>query len=152
MFTPQSAGISRTVFLSSHQALGARRPEIVMIVDQDPRVLSSLGETFRGYGFPVVGAAGIDESAEVLADCMPDVVLSEVNFDSGPRGLDLFQQLKQLSPAHDVVFLFLVARLERTLEIAGRRMGVDDFIVKPFDPDVVAATVMRCLTRRKRPS
>lgn len=135
-------------WLNNHQAAGARRPEIVMVVDQDERVLTGLSETFRGYGFPVVGAGTIDESAEILSSCLPDVVLSEVNFDSGPRGFELFHQMKTLQPGNDGVFLFLVARLDRDVEIAGRRMGVDDFIVKPFDPDVVAATVMRCLTRR----
>jgi PleD family two-component response regulator len=139
-------------WLDNHQALGARRPEIVMVVDQDERVLTALTETFRGYGFPVVAAGTFDESSEVLSCCVPDVVLSEVNFDTGPRGFELFQRMKTLQAGNDGVFLFLVARLERNLEITGRRMGVDDFIVKPFDPDVVAATVMRCLSRRSHPA
>ncbi|HEX9007291.1 MAG TPA: response regulator [Bacteroidota bacterium] len=138
-------------WLDTTQAPGVRRPEVILVVDQDERVLTGLNETFRRYGFPVVGAGTVQEATEVLSTCVPDVVLSEVNFESGPRGLELFQQIKSLQPEQDRIFLFLTSRLERNAEIAGRRLGVDDYILKPFDPDVVAATVMRCLARRKAP-
>jgi CheY-like chemotaxis protein len=135
-----------------HLGSGSRRQESVLIIDQDPRVLSGLGTTFRSYGFNVLGAGSFDEGMEALGFTRPRVVVSEVNFESGPNGLDLFQHAYSMQPEQNPVFVFLAARIGRELEIAGRRAGVNHFALKPFDNDVLATTVLSFLTRKQRVS
>ncbi|MGA9119481.1 MAG: response regulator, partial [Bacteroidota bacterium] len=131
-------------------AQGSRRPEIVLIVDQDPRVRSGLLHSLRDYGFLCVGAEGYEEAMEAVSYCQPSVVLSEVNFADGPRGFDLFRELKNARPKENLVFIFMVANVAREVEIAGRRLGVDDFLRKPFDNEIVATLIMRSLYRHQR--
>lgn len=127
--------------------IATRRSSVIMIADQDPRVLSGLSWTLQHYGFPTIGAGSFEEAVEAVTSCVPRVVLSEVNFESGSRGLDLFEAVRQIRSAHDVVFIFMALRVERELEIAGHRLGVDGFVLKPFDNEVVAATILSCLSR-----
>ena len=153
--TDRIKSISRPVhadWLGNHQAAGARRPEIVLIVDQDPRILVGLVESLHGYGFTCVGADSYQEALEVLTFCRPTVVLSEVNFADGPRGFDLFQHCKSIFANIEPLFIFLVARISREIENTGQNMGVEDFIRKPFDCNIVATTVMRALSRHNRTS
>ncbi len=128
---------------------GGKRPELVLIVDQDERLLSSLAESLHRFGFQMIGAASLEEALETMASITPDVVISEVNFDSGPRGFDLYLWMKTNNGCHDIPFLFLAARLDRDMLIAGKRFGVDDFILKPVDEEVVSASIVNCLSRRR---
>jgi PleD family two-component response regulator len=129
-----------------------KKHEIVLVVDQDERLLSSLAESLQRYGFQMVGAASLEEALETMASIKPSVVISEVNFESGPRGFDLYLWMKTNNGCHDIPFLFLAARLDRDMLIAGKRFGVDDFILKPVDDEVVSASIMNCLSKRRIPA
>lgn len=126
-----------------------RRSDLVMIVDQDERLLASLTETLRRYGFMAIGAASYEEALETFSMFRPEVVISEVNFETGPKGFDLYLWLKTNAGNQDVPFLFLATRIDRETLIAGKRFGVDDLIMKPVDDDVVIASVINCISRRK---
>ena len=126
-----------------------RRGELVLCVDQDERVLTGLGTTLRRHGYRCMGAASYDEATEVLAALVPDVVVSEVNFEAGPRGFDLFLWMRSDPSYKEIPFLFHATRIDREILIAGKRFGVDDFIVKPADGEVIAAAVAQTLLRRK---
>ena len=126
-----------------------KRTELVLVVDQDERILKSLTATLRRYSFHVMGAAGYEEAVETIATIPPDAVISEVNFESGPRGFELYNLVKTSSTLADVPFLFLATRIDREVLIAGKRFGVDDFIQKPVDDEVVAASLVNCLARKR---
>jgi len=131
------------------QAGKPRRLELVMVVDQDERILASLTSTLRRYGFMAISASSYEEAVETYSTAKPDVVISEVNFETGPRGFDLYLWLKTKAPQHNHPFLFLATRIDRDTLIAGKRFGVDDLIMKPVDDDVVIASVINCLSRRR---
>jgi PleD family two-component response regulator len=126
-----------------------RRSELVMVVDQDERLLTSLHGTLGRYGFMAIGASSYEEAVETYTTVKPDVVISEVNFETGPRGFDLYLWLKTNAPRENHPFLFLATRIDRDTLIAGKRFGVDDLIMKPVDDDVVIASVINCLSRRR---
>jgi PleD family two-component response regulator len=126
-----------------------RRSDLVMIVDQDERLLVSLTGTLRRYGFMAIGASSYEEALETFSMFRPEVVISEVNFETGPKGFDLYLWLKTNAGNQDVPFLFLATRIDRETLIAGKRFGVDDLIMKPVDDDVVIASVINCISRRK---
>jgi PleD family two-component response regulator len=126
-----------------------RRSDLVMIVDQDERLLVSLTVTLRRYGFMAIGASSYEEALETFSMFRPEVVISEVNFETGPKGFDLYLWLKTNAGNQDVPFLFLATRIDRETLIAGKRFGVDDLIMKPVDDDVVIASVINCISRRK---
>lgn len=145
----------RTGTLSTDDGIGQkvprlRREELVMVVDQDERVLISLTQSLRKYGFEVVAAAGYQEAVETFGMTPPDMVVSEVNFENGPAGFDLFLWVRTNARHHDMPFLFLATKIDRDTLIAGKRLGVSDFIPKPLDEDVVTASIINCLAHRKK--
>jgi CheY-like chemotaxis protein len=125
-----------------------RRKELVLIVDQDEELLASLAASLRRYGYGVMGAASYDEAVETMKLVPPHVVVSEINFDSGPRGFDLFLWTKTNASAASPLFFFLATRIDREAVIAGKRFGVEDLIPKPVDVEVVLASIASSLSRR----
>ena len=151
--------IDQKLFQIRHRGNGAatgegdqqrhRRSELVLLVDQDEEWLTSLAEALYRYGFQVLGAIDYDEAIETMSLLTPDVVISEVNFENGPRGFDLYQWMKNNITSRTIPFLFLASRIDRETLIAGKRFGVDDFLQKPVDDEVVSASIINCLARRK---
>jgi PleD family two-component response regulator len=127
-----------------------RRNELVLLVDQDERVLTSLTSTLRKYGFRAVGASCYDEAIEAVSTYKPDLVVSEVNFENGSVGYDLYLWIRTTVETQEMPFLFLATRIDRDMLIAGKRLGVADFILKPLDDDLVIASILNCLARIKK--
>lgn len=127
-----------------------RRGEVVLVVDQDERVLTSLAGTLHKYGFGAVGAGGLEEAIDALSTFKPGLIISEVNFENGSIGYDLYLWIRHNEELSSTPFLYLATRVTREMLIAGRRMGVDEFIVKPLDEEVVMASILHCLSRRKK--
>jgi CheY-like chemotaxis protein len=140
-----SSTVSSDIAVQRH-----RRNQLVMVVDQDERALLALTERLRLHGFDVVCAAGYLEAIETLGSFKPIVIVSEVNFENGSVGFDLYLWIRTNSTTSDTPFLFLATKVDRDTLIAGKRLGVDDFILKPLDEDVVTASIMQCLARRKK--
>jgi PleD family two-component response regulator len=127
-----------------------KRRRIVMLVDQDENVLTRLSDRLRKYGFEPVAASDYQEAIDTLGTVTPDVMISEVNFENGPAGFDLFLWVRSSPHLQRIPFMFLATRIDREVLIAGKRLGVDDFLVKPMDDDVVAASVANCFSRGRR--
>lgn len=126
-----------------------RRKGVVMVIDQDERVLIRLSETLRKYGLETVSACNYAEAVDTLGSITPDLILSEINFEGGPAGFDLFLWLRSGQATRMIPFVFHATRVDREVLIAGKRLGVDDFVVKPVDEDVVAASILNCLARAR---
>ena len=127
----------------------SRRLDLVMVVDQDERLLATLSGSLRRFGFRVVAAGGYDEAVHMLGSVTPGVILSEVNFENGSVGFDLYLMVRTTARLQSVPFLFLATRVDRETLIAGKRLGVNDFITKPLDPEVVHASIVSALTRAR---
>ncbi|HCV42607.1 MAG TPA: hypothetical protein DGH68_03915 [Bacteroidetes bacterium] len=78
------------------------------------------------------------------------MVVSEVNFENGSLGYDLYLWIRTNIGTERLPFLFLATRIDRDTLIAGKRLGVSDFILKPLDEDLVVASVLNCLARKKK--
>ena len=128
----------------------AKRGQLVVVVDQDSRILRSMSESLHRYGFAAIGAASFNEAIDALTLHKPNLIISEVNFENGPVGFDLYFWIRNNIKTSVVPFLFLATKVTREMLIAGKRLGVDEFIVKPLDEEVVMASILNCLAREKK--
>jgi PleD family two-component response regulator len=124
------------------------RGNVVFLVDQDERVLVKLNYALGRRGYRVMGAGGFSEAVALLGHIRPDVIISEVNFENGPAGFDLYLHVSSDARMAGIPFLFLATTIDRDILIAGKRLGVDDFILKPVDEEVVVASIQHCLSRK----
>ena len=116
----------------------------LLIVDDEPNLLRVLSADLRLDGHTVEEANGVNAALPLLADREFDVVITDQNMPDGDG-------LKVLSTAHEndsslaVIFLTAVPTIE--LAVESMRQGAFDFITKPFNPEVVRATVRRACER-----
>lgn len=117
------------------------------IVDDDEVILkelsSKISSTWRSvkvYTFST--AESFLESDEDLDLVVLDVMLPDGN------GYELCELIKESNPKTWVVLLTVLGDDESVLK--GFEVGADDYVVKPFNPDVLIARIKRFLERNKK--
>ncbi len=116
----------------------------LLLVEDDPRIAEPVAETLREAGYTVTlrtdGESGLQEA---LAGAYPLIVL-----DVMLPGLDGFSVARRLREAgEEGAVLFLTARGELADRVEGLDLGGDAYLVKPFAPPELLAT-LRALSRR----
>jgi two-component system response regulator MprA len=116
----------------------------VLIVDDDPKLVSLLARGLAFEGFDVATAADGPAGLAAVAAEAPHVVLLDVAMP----GMDGFETCRQLRASHDVPVIMLTARDDVTDTVTGLRTGADDYVVKPFAFEELLARIEAVLRRR----
>lgn len=120
----------------------------VLLVEDDPFV-SALSDAFLRQYFSVSVAMSAQEALGILARKNFDLVLLDLGLPD-EDGLVLARQMKARNK--DLAIIYLTSRDKKEDIIAGLEIGGDDYIVKPFDPDVLLARVSAVLRRTDKVS
>ena len=116
----------------------------ILLVDDEPDIRWTVGQVLEDEGFEVVTAGSAAEAMErIEQDGIPhlavvDIMMPEVD------GLALCRRLHEFSDLP--VILLTAVDDQRTITTAIREFA-EDYVVKPFDPDELAARVRRVLAR-----
>jgi two-component system response regulator MprA len=135
---PASAGFSRV----GPAAASAR----VLVVDDDPNMVSMLRRTLGFEGNRVSSADDGESALRQAEQERPDVVILDVMLP----GLDGLEVCRRLRSRLGVPILLLTARGSVPERVAGLDAGADDYLPKPFAVDELLARV-RALVRRASP-
>ncbi|HLG74250.1 MAG TPA: response regulator transcription factor [Chloroflexota bacterium] len=115
----------------------------ILVVDDDPGVLSGLRRALVLEGYDVLVATDGEAAMEMASSVRPDLVVLDVMLP-GVDGLTTCEHLRKSGP---VPILMLSAKDTVPDRIAGLNRGADDYLVKPFAVDELSARV-RALLRR----
>jgi DNA-binding NtrC family response regulator len=114
----------------------------ILIVDDEPSVRDSLGRTVEREGHDVALAADLRTGRRLLAESAFDLLLTDIRLGDG-SGLDLVAAARLTSPALRIVAMTAFGSVD--LAVEAMRRGADDFIEKPFQPDVLRRRLERVL-------
>jgi two-component system response regulator MprA len=118
----------------------------VLVVDDDPRMLSMMRRVLEVDGYSVATADGGDAALDIVRAEPVDLLILDVMMP----GADGFEVCRTVRRESGVPILMLTARDESVDKITGLDCGADDYVVKPFNPDELMARV-RALLRRVQP-
>jgi DNA-binding NtrC family response regulator len=114
----------------------------VLVVDDDPMVVSSLKAFVEMRGYHFASAGGLAEAKRALATQPVDLVLLDLYLPDGD-GLEVLDQAIELDPRP--VVLAMTAKAEIHGAVAAVRRGATDYLPKPLDFDDLGARVDRAL-------
>jgi DNA-binding response OmpR family regulator len=116
----------------------------LLIVDDERGIVDTMKAYFSPQ-YEVLTACNGQEAVQ-KAERQPDLILLDINMP-GMDGLSVCRTIR----AHVACpILFLTARIESADQIIGFQAGADDYILKPFDLDELAARIAAHLRREQR--
>jgi two-component system KDP operon response regulator KdpE len=124
-----------------------RRPNIVLVIDDEPQIRRLLRVTLEANGYVVHDAATGQEGIVMAAQCRPEVIL----LDLGLPDLDGVTALKRLREWSRVPVIILSVRDRENDKIAALDAGADDYITKPFNAGELLAR-LRVALRHSQPT
>jgi two-component system chemotaxis response regulator CheY len=116
----------------------------ILAVDDSASMRQMVGVTLRAAGYEVIEASDGDEALEYARRHRVHAVLADVNM---PRmdGIALIAQLRTLPNYQRTPLLLLTTESTPDRTIQGRQAGATGWMVKPFNPDQLLATLERVL-------
>ena len=116
----------------------------VLVVEDDRMIAKGLHTALKQDGYAVDGVSDGASAAAALRSSQFDLVLLDLGLPERD-GLDVLRELRSRGDATPVIIV--TARDDVQNRIQGLDAGADDYIIKPFDLDEVAAR-MRSVLRR----
>ena len=118
----------------------SRRQYSILIVDEEPLTLRTLGRALDGEGYEILLASTGQEALAMLAEYKPDLALVNVVLP-GISGIDVLREARSITPSTIVIMMSAYHSVDAAVEAMKR--GAYDYILKPFD----AADMIRCVER-----
>ena len=118
----------------------------ILLVEDDPSIVSALGEFLRSENCSVVSAAGQKQALELFDPQKFDIALVDLSLADG-SGYAVCAGIKQQS---DTPVIFVTASGDEYSVVAGLDMGADDYISKPYRPRELLSRIKSVLRRSGR--
>lgn len=113
----------------------------LLIIDDDQRLRTLLFRYLKNEGFYVSTAQSVAQAREALELFCFDALIVDIMMPQ-EKGTVLLESLPELPPV-----LFLTAMGEPKDRIHGLKLGAEDYLVKPFDPQELVLRLQRILRR-----
>lgn len=115
----------------------------VMIVDDDATLLTFMRDYFEREAYEVITADNGKNALRMFFQERPDIVILDVMMP-GMDGWEVCARLRELS---DTPVIMLTAKTSEADKLRGFRLGVDDYITKPFSLAELAARITAVIAR-----
>ncbi len=126
---------------------------LILCVEDEADLRRDIADELTEAGYAVLEAANGHEALALLRDQRPDLILCDVSMP-GPDGHAVLKAVQAMSADHaGIPFVFLSALGDPRQVVEGKRLGADDYLVKPIDYDLLLVTVharLRQIARVRR--
>jgi DNA-binding response OmpR family regulator len=120
----------------------------ILVVEDDKRIAELVRLYLRKEGHEVVLAGNGRDGVRLAAEEQPDVIILDLMLP-GLHGRDICRAIRRRSA---VPIIMLTALDDQRDVIEGLDVGADDYVTKPFDPNVLMARVRAALRRSRGPT
>ncbi len=118
----------------------------VLIVDDEPSILQSLGGLLSDEGFEIVTASNGYEALKIIDKESPDLVLLDI-WMPGIDGIETLKEIKKDNPYIQVIIITGHGNIETAVKAT--KLGAFDLIEKPLSIDKVIVSINNALDFRR---
>ena len=120
----------------------------ILLIDDDAKLASLLGQYFEQFGFEIESVALPSQGLALLAQNTFDLVILDIMLPE----MNGFEVCKAIRKDSEIPIIMLTARGEVMDRIVGLELGADDYLPKPFEPRELVARIQRILKRTQTKS
>ncbi len=105
----------------------------ILVVDDKREVVELVTATLEGEGYQIICAFDGREALEKIGREKPDLVLLDIVMPK-MNGFEVLSEAKNDPQTKDIPIIMITAKGQKLDEDKGRRLGAEDYIIKPFSP------------------
>lgn len=120
----------------------------ILVVDDEPAILTLLTYNLKKENFEVVGATTGTDALEIATTQKFDFIILDLMLP-GIDGMEVTKKLRQAQIQTPI--MILTAKDSETDKILGLELGADDYVTKPFSPREIVARI-HAIERRTKPA
>ena len=124
--------------------------EKILIVDDDPYILGMVKLILENEQYEIIEAKDGREALDKIRQSAPPSLIILDYMMPVMDGLEVCMKLRKDTLCRHIPIIMLTAKGELTDKVRGIDAGVDDYIVKPFEPQELLARVKMILRRTSR--
>jgi len=124
-------------------------PTKVLSVDDSRTIRMIVGKAFRPYDCQMVEASNGEEGLAVAAREKPDLIILDVTMPV-MDGVTMLTKLKEDAALKTIPVIMLTAESGRDNVLQIAKLGVRDYLVKPFKEDQLIEKVGKIITLQKK--
>jgi DNA-binding response OmpR family regulator len=118
----------------------------ILIVDDEPIALKSLGDILRLEGYTVIAAENGQIAVDYVRNRYVDLMIVDLRMP-GIGGLEVVRITNEISPDTEIILLTAFGTTESAVEAL--RLRIHDYLLKPASPAQILASVRMGLSRRE---
>ncbi len=119
----------------------------VLVVDDEPNIAEVVRLYLEHSNYEAIILPRGQEVLRTIVNEKPNLVLLDIMLPD-ISGYELCEQIRKMeAPFHQTPIIFLTAKGESIDKLRGFNLGVDDYLVKPFDPNELIARIKAVLRR-----
>jgi DNA-binding response OmpR family regulator len=123
---------------------GKKNGKKIMVVDDEPHVIRSLGFVLSKEGYEVSSAGDGEDGLAKIRQLKPDLVFLDVMMPK-KNGYEVCQEVKKDASLRDIHVIMLTAKGQEADREQGLTAGANEFMTKPFSPIAVIDKVRELL-------
>lgn len=122
----------------------------ILVVEDDANLLEGIRDILELEKFTILTAGDGEEGLGVLEklDTAPDLIVSDIMMPN-MNGIEFLTKVREDDRFVSVPFIYLTAKGEKSDIQEGKRLGVDDYVVKPFNADDLLVAIHSRLDRSR---
>jgi DNA-binding response OmpR family regulator len=121
----------------------------ILLIDDAPYILENLTEYLQMEGYKILTASNGENGIELANNSAPDLIICDVSMP-GISGYEVLNLLKSSTKTSEIPFIFITSMIEKIDVPEAFRLGADNYIVKPFEPETLLEMVRNCLETREK--
>jgi two-component system NtrC family response regulator len=126
---------------------------MLLLIDDDIAIQTSLSLLLRQEGFEVRSAANPEDAFELMAEQVPEGILLDMNFSVDTSGIDGLRMLRRIRSRYPLVPVILITGWGSIdLAVEGMKAGAKDFITKPWQNEYLLQSVRTVLDLTRKPA
>ena len=119
---------------------GEGKKQCVLVVDDHPKVLRFIEIDLKLRGFEVVSTTSGSEALELIKSAKPDIMLLDIIMPE-MDGFEVLKRLRDFTQLPVIAFSASPGNYHDAM-----RLGANDFMPKPFQPDEMAKRIEALLS------
>ena len=116
------------------------RGKTILFIEDEQELLSTVGNLLLDQGYNVIKAENAEKGLTSIQATVPDLILADIKLP-GMDGFDFFEEVRKQSSLAKVPVVFLTAFNNVDAKMYAKKVGVSEYITKPFDFEYLIARI-----------